>query len=145
MIQKIIGKNIQKFLIYFFGIHVRIVSFEGISVNAPRNIYDTDLAIPDKANIDIYDCIKTHYLVNHLPEKAWFNEETNKKEDVKRRFLVWSFPKILIITLKRFYNPEKKTNLCTISYGKFNLTHMLADIIKIVINMIYLQFVIIVV
>ena len=75
----------------------------------PETFMILDLAIPNKANIDIHDCIKHHYLPELLEgENAWFNEATKKKEDVKRHFLVWSFPTILIISLKRFFNPLKK-------------------------------------
>jgi ubiquitin C-terminal hydrolase len=35
-------------------------------------------------------------------ENAWFNEKTGKKEDIQKKTRFWSFPKILIITLKRF-------------------------------------------
>jgi ubiquitin C-terminal hydrolase len=35
-------------------------------------------------------------------DNAWFNEKTGKKEDVKKQISFWNFPKILIITFKRF-------------------------------------------
>lgn len=35
-------------------------------------------------------------------ENAWFNEETQKKEDILRGVTFWNFPKILVFTLKRF-------------------------------------------
>jgi len=35
-------------------------------------------------------------------DNAWFNEETGKKEDIKKKIRFWNFPQILVITLKRF-------------------------------------------
>ncbi len=111
MIQDNYREKYSEIFDLFFGIHVsEILSLEGQSLSMrPETFMILDLAIPDKPNIDLYDCIKHHYLPETLAgENAWFNEETNKKQDVQRHFLVWSFPKILIISLKRFFNPLKK-------------------------------------
>tara|TARA_A100001015_G_scaffold153583_1_gene170475 strand:- start:920 stop:1840 length:921 start_codon:yes stop_codon:yes gene_type:complete len=111
MIQDNYSEKYSEIFDLFFGVHVsEILSLEGKSLSMkPESFMILDLAIPNKANVDLYDCIKHHYLEESLSgENAWFNEKTNKKEDVKRHFLVWSFPKILIISLKRFFNPEKK-------------------------------------
>jgi ubiquitin C-terminal hydrolase len=35
-------------------------------------------------------------------DNAWFNESTGSKEDIKKQFSFWNFPKILVISLKRF-------------------------------------------
>ena len=37
-----------------------------------------------------------------IGENAWFNEKTGEKEDIMKGACFWSFPKVLVITLKRF-------------------------------------------
>jgi ubiquitin C-terminal hydrolase len=54
-------------------------------------------------------------------DNAWFNDKTNIKEDVKKRITFWSFPKILVITLKRFsHDGETKLN----DFIEFPLDHL---------------------
>ena len=43
-------------------------------------------------------------------DNAWFNENTNKKEDVFKFIKFWNFPDILIIDFKRFDNYGNKIN-----------------------------------
>ena len=43
-------------------------------------------------------------------ENAWFNEETNEKQDVNKQITFWSLPKIMVLTLKRFTNQNRKNN-----------------------------------
>ena len=35
-------------------------------------------------------------------ENAWYNEKTKKKQDISKTMCFWNFPKILVVTLKRF-------------------------------------------
>jgi len=64
----------------------------------------------------IYDCLDnyiTYELIDN--ENAWFNEKTQQKEDVFKRITFWNFPKILIITFKRFHtitSPIHGMQLC---------------------------------
>ena len=51
----------------------------------------------------LYDCFDTFTEVEHIQgENAWFNEKTQQKEDIRKNITFWSFPNILVITLKRF-------------------------------------------
>ena len=57
----------------------------------------------EKSPITLYDCFDL-FVKDELMngENQWFNEKTGEKEDVVRRNYFWNFPKILVITLKRF-------------------------------------------
>ena len=44
-------------------------------------------------------------------DNSWFNEETNKKTNIRKRIQFWSFPDILIIDLKRFNNRFQKNQI----------------------------------
>ena len=51
----------------------------------------------------IYDCLDQYISPEILEnENAWFNEKTHQKEKVLKQMSFWNFPKILIITFKRF-------------------------------------------
>jgi hypothetical protein len=41
-------------------------------------------------------------------DNAWLNEATGTKENVIKRITIWNFPKILVVTLKRFINERRK-------------------------------------
>jgi ubiquitin C-terminal hydrolase len=53
-------------------------------------------------------------------ENAWFNEKTGQKEDIKKQIVFWNFPKILVISLKRF-SPDGTQKLNTIIDFPFDL------------------------
>ena len=44
-------------------------------------------------------------------DNAWFNENTNEKQSVRRKTTFWSLPEILIIVLKRFNNMGRKIQM----------------------------------
>jgi len=63
--------------------------------------------------LTIYDCLDEYCKIEILDnENAWYNENTNKKENVNKNLIFWSLPEILIIDLKRwdFFNEYKKNN-----------------------------------
>ena len=92
----------------FYGILVsEIVSLDGLHKHSikPENYFVLDLPIPNINNkkINIYDCFDSYVQPEVLiGENSWYNEKTKLKEDIQKRITFWSFPKILIITLKRF-------------------------------------------
>jgi ubiquitin C-terminal hydrolase len=53
-------------------------------------------------------CIE-HYIAPEdlMGDNAWYNEKTGKKEDVIKQICFWSFPNILIISLKQFTDDLK--------------------------------------
>jgi ubiquitin C-terminal hydrolase len=115
-------KEYSEILYLFYGISVtQISNMENtVLVNKPEPYSIISLSIPKK-DCNIYECFD-RYCENELicGENAWFNEKTNKKEDVNKKTLFWSFPDILIIDLKRFTNNNKKINYL-VDYPIYNL------------------------
>ena len=115
MMKNMYQKDYSEVLKLFFGIHVsQIVNPETEKVlsNSPEPFFVVELPLPNKkSDISLYDCF-AHYSDSERLEgdNAWFNEKTNKKEDVDKRMVFWSFPDILVIALKRFTNMNRKIN-----------------------------------
>jgi ubiquitin carboxyl-terminal hydrolase 8 len=90
----------------FYGISVtEIKDMAGkICSQKPEHYFIVDLPIQDRNDaITIYDCFDLFVKSESMTgENQWFNDKTGSKEDVAKRTYFWSFPKILIITLKRF-------------------------------------------
>jgi ubiquitin C-terminal hydrolase len=65
-----------------------------------------DLEIPTDLNlpqITIYDCLDDHTCSEILDgDNEWWNETTRKHQPIQKRLRFLSFPKILILALKRF-------------------------------------------
>lgn len=132
MMKNLYTKDYSEFLNLFFGIHVSAITpiptnpssieedFQFLSVR-PEPFMIINLPIPTKEesknkdkNITLFDCFDKHCEKEKMEgENAWFNEKTNKKQDVNKRILYWSLPNIMIIDLKRFifsYNGDCKKN-----------------------------------
>lgn len=51
----------------------------------------------------LYDCFDLFVTKEEMTgENAWYNEKTDKKQDIFKTMTFWSLPKILVIILKRF-------------------------------------------
>tara|TARA_B100000902_G_scaffold108378_2_gene110126 strand:- start:853 stop:1905 length:1053 start_codon:yes stop_codon:yes gene_type:complete len=108
MISDTYSKEYSEIMELFYGIYVS----EIISINAgtiesikPESFFILDLQIHNNNDIftDIYECLNDYVKPDELiGDNAWFNEKTNKLEDVHKQIRFWSFPKIVIITLNRF-------------------------------------------
>jgi len=133
MMKNLYTKDYSEFLNLFFGIHVSAITpipptnpssieedFQFLSVR-PEPFMIINLPIPTKEesknkdkNITLFDCFDKHCEKEKMEgENVWFNEKTNKKQDVNKRILYWSLPNIMIIDLKRFifsYNGDCKKN-----------------------------------
>lgn len=90
----------------FYGISVMEMkdSANKICSQKPEHYFIIDLPIPDtREPITIFDCfdlfMKPEFMTG---DNQWFNEKTGQKEDATKRMYMWSFPKILVVTLKRF-------------------------------------------
>ena len=108
MLQKIYAKDYSEIMDYFYGIYVsEIISLDGAVIHTvkPESFFMLDLPLPPE-NIQtpsIYDCFDLFTKSEILEgDNAWLNESTGKKEDIQKRITYWNFPKILVITLKRF-------------------------------------------
>jgi ubiquitin carboxyl-terminal hydrolase 8 len=121
MMKKMYTKEYSEIIDIFYGIHVsQIMSasdYTDVLSTTPEPYFIINLSIPDMdSQITLYDCFDFYVKGENVEnENAWFNEKTNKKENVFKKISFWSFPNILTIDLKRFdYNNNK--NNCLISF-----------------------------
>lgn len=115
------SNNYSEFIKLFFGIQVSML--KSIETNKilsikPEPFLVLNLPLPninkEKSVISIYDCLDEYSKVEILEnDNAWYNENTNKKENVNKNLIFWSLPEILIIDLKRWniYNGCVKNNI----------------------------------
>jgi ubiquitin carboxyl-terminal hydrolase 8 len=114
MIKNMYKKDYSEIWNIFYGVHVSEISSletgEALQIT-PEPYFMLDLPIPqNKKTIGLIDCFDLYVEGENLEgENAWFNEKTNKKENIKKRILFWSFPSILVIDLKRFNSHNQKT------------------------------------
>jgi ubiquitin carboxyl-terminal hydrolase 8 len=109
MLNEIYSNEYSEIMDMFYGIYVtNIVSMDEkkTHVSKPEHYFILDLETPKintSGNQTIYDCFDLFTGKEELiGENAWMNEKKGKKENVKRVAQFWNFPKILVITLKRF-------------------------------------------
>ena len=111
----------------FYGIYVsELSSKNGSQIHSvnPENYFILDLEIP-KHNASLYDCFDAFTSYEMMEgENAWINEKTKKREDVRKRITFWNFPKILVITLKRFSadGGKKRQDLVDFPLTELNLS-----------------------
>jgi len=109
MLKDTYSKEYSEVMELMYGIYVsEIRSMTGEVQHAvkPENFFVLDLPIPPgNGNLcSLYDCFDEYTKPEILSgENAWFNEKTKSKEDIKKHITFWNFPKVLIITLKRFH------------------------------------------
>ena len=114
----------------FYGIYVsEIVSKQTDEIYSikPESFFILDLQIHNNSSVfnNIYECFD-HYVKPDILEgdNAWFNEKTNKKEDVHKQIRFWNFPQIVIIALNRFTpdGTKKINNLISFPIDNLDLT-----------------------
>jgi ubiquitin carboxyl-terminal hydrolase 8 len=108
MLKETYSKEYSEIMDIFYGVYVSVITSKDGStkhLNKPENYFVLDLPILD-GNVlanNLYDCFNMFTKQECLEgENAWFNEGTGKKEDIIKKMVFWNFPKILIISLKRF-------------------------------------------
>jgi len=130
MMQNMYKTEYSEILNIFYGISVtQIKSMETdevLSINSePFSILT--LSIPEKnKEISIFECLDIYVKDEEMKgDNAWFNDKTNKKEDINKNTFFWNLPNVLIIELKRFNNYNKKihtiidTELNDINFSKY--------------------------
>lgn len=128
MLQKIYSKEYSEIMEMFYGISVSELSYldkDEIISYTPESFFILDLEIPIP-NASIYDCLNSFTQYEILDgDNAWYNEKTKKKHGVKKRITFWSFPKILIITFKRFSidGQRKRQDLITFPLNELVLSN----------------------
>lgn len=107
-------KEYSEIMELFYGIYVsEIASPENSSVPLscrPEHFFIVDVEMPLTKHLTLYDCLDSFTRTEVLEgDNAWYNEATKRKERVHKRITFWSFPKVLVITLKRFsYDGRRK-------------------------------------
>lgn len=121
MLKRVYSTEYSEIMDMFYGIYVsEIASLDGQTIHSikPENFFMLDLPILPSpllkhshnqhshnqvGPITLEDCLDafTHSEVLE-GDNAWFNEKTGQKENIRKRITFWNFPKILVITLKRF-------------------------------------------
>jgi len=108
MLQNVYSKEYSEIMELFFGIYMTelISKDEKIThVVKPESFFILDLPILDETRMatNLYECFDLFSKTECLEgDNAWFNEKTSKKEDIIKRVSFWNFPKVLVISLKRF-------------------------------------------
>ena len=110
MMKMMYSNEYSEILDIFYGIHVSKIEKNGKVLSMkPEPYFIIDLPIPDLKSSDIYTCFKHYCQGEQLEgENGWLNEKTNEKEDVDKKIVFWSLPKILVLDLKRFTPTGKK-------------------------------------
>jgi ubiquitin carboxyl-terminal hydrolase 8 len=99
-------------LFYYMSVTNNICISDGrlISQSFQSN-FMLDLPIPNKHNINIYDCLNLHFQdTTLLKENGVRDEKTNIQHDVVQKTSLWNAPPILIICFKRFTYDGRKNN-----------------------------------
>ena len=108
LLQNLYSKEYSEIVDLYYGIYVnQITDMDGKKslVLKPESYFILDLPIIEGNTIktSLYECLNLFVKPDILQgDNAWFNEETNEKQDVKKNVVFWNFPKILVIVLKRF-------------------------------------------
>lgn len=124
MMKSMYRKEYSEILQIFYGIHVSTINDQSDKLlsMSPEPFFMIDLPIPSNIkNITIFDCFNEYVKSEDLDgDNAWYNEKTKKKQDVKKKLIFWSLPNIMVLTIKRFTNSNKKNN----SYVEFPLNNL---------------------
>ena len=108
MMKNMYKKDYSEMLELFYGIHVSVIKsldskYENIT---PEPFFNLQLELPNNnKQPSIIDCVEKYTQKEILDQKMKVN---NKEETCSKTISFWSLPKILIITLKRFNNNNRK-------------------------------------
>ena len=114
MLKDVYSKEYSEIMDMFYGIYVsQIISMDKkVYSTKPESFFIIELPIPPNNPCTLYDCFDHFVMPESLTgDNAWYNENTKTYENVMKTMTFWNFPKILVITLKRF-SPDglSKTN-----------------------------------
>ena len=116
MIKNMYSKEYSEIWNLFYAVQVsEIISLETGKQKSviPEPYFMVDLPIPqNNKNPNLYDCFDLFVEGETLDgDNAWFNSETQKKENVRKKISFWSFPNVLIIDFKRFNSRNQKNQI----------------------------------
>jgi ubiquitin C-terminal hydrolase len=128
MVKNMYSKEYSEIWSLFFGIQVSELKTikKNKRVNIiPESFFIIDLPIPtNNKSPSLIDCFNL-YVEGEILEgdNGWFNEKKNRKEDVQKKMLFWSFPSILVIDFKRFNSRNQKNQiLITFPFDELDLS-----------------------
>lgn len=111
MMKNMYKNEYSEFLKMFYGICVsEIKSLESNYENIiPEPFFN--IAVPIDKHNTLNECLE-HYTEKEIldNDNKILNDETGKKEKASKRIMFWNLPDILIISLKRFSNENKKND-----------------------------------
>lgn len=116
MLKTIYSKEYSEIMNLFYGIYIsEIISKNGKKTYTcrPESFFVLNLPISDGESkmTTLYECFDLHTKPELLTgDNAWYNEKTNKKEDVIKQITFWNLPNIIVIVLKRFVDWRFKLN-----------------------------------
>lgn len=108
MLRTVYSKEYSEIMDIFYGIYVtNICSIDNSTTHVlrPEHYFVLDLQVFTGSRVctTIYDCFDLFVTPEIMSgENAWFNEKTNEKEEIRKTIHFFSFPKILVVVLKRF-------------------------------------------
>ena len=116
MIKNMYSKEYSEIWNLFYAVHVsEIISLETENrINiTPEPFFMIDLPIPaNNKTPSLIDCFNLYIEGEILDgDNAWYNEETKKKENIKKKISFWSLPTILVIDFKRFNARNQKNQI----------------------------------
>ncbi len=108
--QSMYSNDYSELLPVFFGIYVsEIVSqtSEEMLSFKPDPFFEINLSVPPiLGKISLHDCLKQHCAKETI--EGYMNEKTKENETIHRHIRFWSFPAILVFSLKRFDVRQKQ-------------------------------------
>ena len=110
MIKTFYKKEYSEIFEIFYGIHVSkvISSCKTYKNTTPESYFLLTLPIPCK-NASLHQCLDEYTSVETLDGDNMLEiDDSGTKQICSRQILFWSFPKVLVILLKRFGNNLKK-------------------------------------
>jgi len=116
MTKKMFAKEYSEIWNLFYGIHVsQIISLETGEVlsTSPEPYFMINLSLPsDNKSPSLKDCFDLYVNGETLDgENAWFNEKTNKKQNVQKKIVYWSMPSIMVVDIKRCNHRNQKNQI----------------------------------
>ena len=126
MIKNMYSKDYSEIIEMFYGIHVSSVynTENELLNNTPEPYFLLSLPIPqDKNEPTLYDCFDLYTESETLIGDNQYSYK-DTKIDAQREIKFWSFPKILVIDLKRFNASNRKNQkLVNIPLDKLDLSN----------------------
>jgi len=130
MLKNTYKKEYSEIMSTFYGIYYSEIKNLDETIThsiRPEHYFIIDLPISDHESSakNLYDCFDIYCKPEILEgDNAWFNEKTNKKEDIKKQIKFFNFPNIITIILKRFSidGMRRINNMIDIPIDELDLT-----------------------